>query len=114
MELILFLVCVNSLYWVLVAVSATNKTIIYYDSMYGNGEAVRAKIFQFLQVRFHTKTGQPLNITEWIFKDEKSVTREIKQTPSTAKCFFVRWQNASPVEVPSISTNPKCRQFETK
>ena len=76
MDLILFPVCVNSLHWVLVAVSPTNKTIIYYDSTYGNGEAVRAKILRFLKVRFHTQTGQPLNVTEWTSKDEKSLPRQ--------------------------------------
>ena len=44
--------------------------------MYGNGEAFWAKIFRFLQVRFHTQTGHPLNITEWISMDEKSVPRQ--------------------------------------
>ena len=76
MDLLLFPVCVNSVHWVLVAVSPTNKTVIYYDSMYGNGNALRAKILQFLKVRFQTQTGQPLNVTEWTSKEEKSISRQ--------------------------------------
>ena len=76
MYLILLTMCVNLLHWVLGAVSPTNQTIIYYNSMYGKGEAVRAKILRFLQVRFHTQTGRPMNITEWISKDEKSVPQQ--------------------------------------
>ena len=44
--------------------------------MYGNGEVVRAKILQFLQVRFQSQTNHPLNVTEWTSKDGKSVSRQ--------------------------------------
>ena len=67
--------CVNSVYWVLVTVSPTNKAFIYYDSMYGNKDAVRTKIFRFMKVRCQTQTGQLLNVTKWTLKDEKSVPR---------------------------------------
>ena len=49
-DLLLFPVCVNSVQWVLVAVSSTNNKIIYYASLYYNGNAVRAKILRFLKV----------------------------------------------------------------
>ena len=63
-------------HWVLVAFFPPSKSVVYYDSLHGDGTTIRTQVLEFFQTRFPKETGSASSDFEWKSADEPDVPHQ--------------------------------------